>query len=82
MGKGRDKRRRKERSRKAKVLGKRSAVTNALPDDDSPGFDGPDALIGAPLKPRPVRGSGAIALPEPYGGEETFAEIKSARLSK
>jgi hypothetical protein len=33
-------------------------------DDDSD-FDEPYAMVGARVRPRPYRGSGAIALPEP-----------------
>ena len=33
--------------------------------DDDMDSGGPDALVGAPLKPRPNLNSGAIALPEP-----------------
>jgi hypothetical protein len=33
--------------------------------DDSPDSGAPDALTGAPLKPRPHLNSGAVALPEP-----------------
>jgi hypothetical protein len=33
--------------------------------DDFPDSGSPDALTGAPLKPRPHLNSGAVALPEP-----------------
>jgi hypothetical protein len=36
-----------------------------LLDDDPSDSGGRDALVGAPLKPRPHLNSGAIALPEP-----------------
>jgi hypothetical protein len=37
--------------------------------DDDMGSGGPDALVGAPLKPRPNLNAGAIALPEPEPAE-------------
>jgi hypothetical protein len=38
--------------------------------DDSPDSSAPDALKGAPLKPRPHLNSGAVALPEPDESED------------
>jgi hypothetical protein len=38
--------------------------------DDSPDSGAPDALKGAPLKPRPHLNSGAVALPEPDAAED------------
>ena len=65
MAKGRDKRRRVAKKKKE------IAVPNAtaLPDD-SPNAADPDALVYAPLKPKPRLSSGAIALPEPEETEE------------
>jgi hypothetical protein len=37
--------------------------------DDDTDSGGPDALVGAPLKPRPNLNAGAIALPEPEPAE-------------
>jgi hypothetical protein len=62
MAKGRDKRRRRAKKQRQARIPVLKAET--LPGE-SPGLDEPDARIYAPLKPKPVTGSGAIALPEP-----------------
>jgi hypothetical protein len=66
MAKGRDKRRRVTNRKKEIPVRK----ATALPDD-SPNAGDPDALVYAPLKPKPHSSSGAMALPEP---EEMEAE--------
>jgi hypothetical protein len=65
MAKGRDKRRRVAKRKKETPRPK----AMALPDD-SPSADDPDALVYAPLKPKPHLSSGALALPEPEEMEE------------
>ena len=78
MGKGRDKRRRKAkqlgqrtkeeeevvRAIEAEVAQRMRKRGGSRPRID-PALGEPDALVSAPLKPRPNRRSGAIAMPEP-----------------
>jgi hypothetical protein len=95
MGKGRDKRRRRveqlgqrtkqeeeivgaieaEYARSMSFMRKRSA---SRPPSD-PILGEPDALVSAPLKPRPNRRSGAIAIPEPES-ENEFMLLKPRSL--
>jgi hypothetical protein len=56
-GKGRDKRRRKAKPK--------DHAAPLHPRIAPPDLAEPDALVYASLKPRPRRGSGAIALPQP-----------------
>ena len=75
MAKGRDKRRRRAKKRDQA----QSPVRKAEPlRGESPGPDEPDTRIYAPLKPKPVRGSGAIALTEPEGAE-VLEEVRLRR---
>jgi hypothetical protein len=60
MGKGRDKRKRRERKAAKRGSHKRMAEP---PFNDS--FNDPDAPVYALVKPKPSLRSGAIALPEP-----------------
>ena len=65
MAKGRDKRRRAKKQSQTRI-----PVRKAEPlQGESSGLDEPDARIYVPLKPKPVRGSGAIALPVPEEAE-------------
>jgi hypothetical protein len=61
MGKGRDKRKRKAKATKLRLPPR----PETLPDPPPPNFDDPDAFILARLLPKPHRGSGAVAIPEP-----------------
>ena len=68
MGTGRDKRRRLAKKDAARILeaAKRDAalvmkVVNRPPDQ--PGAGDHDAMVGAPLKPRPYLRSGGVAVP-------------------
>jgi hypothetical protein len=74
MGKGRDKRRRKERkaSKRVEVPGRMAEP----PPNDS--FNDPDASVYAPVKPKPRPLSGAIALPEPDDMDEVVAKLQMA----
>lgn len=68
MGKGRDKRRRKAKK-------KNQQATHANPPALNPGvgpsaLGEPDALVLAPLKPKPHLRSGAVAIPEPEVEDE------------
>jgi hypothetical protein len=65
MGKGRDKRKRKAKAAKIRLPPRPEPLR-----DPPPSFGDPDALILARLRPKPYRGSGAIALPEPHEAEE------------
>ena len=80
MAKGRDKRRRAKKQSQARAsVRKMEPVRKQEPlRGESPGLDEPDARIYAPLKPKPVRGSGAIALPEPEEGE-VLEEVRLRR---
>ena len=62
MAKGRDKRRRRTKKQSQAQTPVRKA--EPLRGDSSGLDDEPDTRIYAPLKPKPMRGSGAIALPE------------------
>ena len=74
MAKGRDKRRRAKKQNRGPI-----PVRKAEPlRGESPGLDEPDARIYAPLMPKPVRGSGAIALPGPED-VEAMEEIQLRR---
>jgi len=75
MGSGRDKRRRLAKKDAARVLeaAKRDAaramkVVSRPPDQSEAGDH--DAMVGAPLKPRPYLRSGAAAVPEPAEFDE------------
>jgi len=69
MGKGRDKRKRVA-NRKKHHLRK----LEAIPDEPPPASpDDFDALVFAPLKPKPYSSSGAIALDEPEEPENDSA---------
>ena len=69
MGKGRDKRKRIEKKRQAVIVPKAAANP-----DDSPSAN-PEALVRAPLRPKPHLRSGAVEAPEPEEAEEIM--IKS-----
>ena len=71
MGKGRDKRRRKEKQQQLKEV--KALLQGREPPKEEPPNSDP-SFVGAPLKPRPDSRSGAIALPEP----EEIAEAYSA----
>jgi len=61
MGKGRDKRKRLAKKQK------HTAPVRPLPalPESPPPLEDPDALVFATIKPRPHRGAGSVALPEP-----------------
>src|SRR5579864_4787456 len=65
MGKGRDKRRRKARNNEGILVRKPDPAR-----DPFSGWDDPDALVAAPLRPRPHLRSGAVALPQPRQPDE------------
>jgi hypothetical protein len=69
MGKGRDKRKRVA-NRKEHRLRKLEAIPDEPPPSSPDDFD---ALVFAPLKPRPYSSSGAIALNEPEEPEDDSA---------
>jgi hypothetical protein len=79
MGKGRDKRRRKQKEavRPARIEPPRGP---ALAPPEAP--PAPDASVLAPLKPKPSPRSGAIALAEPEESEAPFPELIGVRISK
>lgn len=64
MGKGRDKRKRAIRRQRA------HSPTVGVPPDDFLRGDDLDALVLAPLRPKPHLGSSAIAVPEPVEPED------------
>ncbi len=68
MSKGRDKRKRLAKKREAVQPSK----TEAPPPADLQAGD-PDALVRSPLKPKPHRNSGAVALPEPEEAEQELS---------
>lgn len=65
MGKGRDKRRRKQKEVARPVKVERPPAEPLGPQD-------PYAPVLAPLKPRPSHRSGAVALPEPDEAEDVL----------
>jgi len=69
MGKGRDKRKRVA-NRKEQLLRKLEATPDEPPPSSPDDFD---ALVFAPLKPKPYSSSGAIALDEPEEPEDDSA---------
>lgn len=78
MAKGRDKR---QRRAKKQAVRKTETLRKAEPlRGEPPPFEQPDARIYAPLKPRPNRGSGAVALvePEEVAVEESIETLKRA----
>ena len=86
MGSGRDKRRRLAKKDAARVLeaAKRDAarvmkVVSRPPEQPEAGDH--DAMVSAPLKPRPYLRSGAVAVPEPAEfDEEMRMETPSAMM--
>ena len=79
MGKGRDKRRRKARKEKSPKI--TYTVARAKPSRSDPSIpDEPDAPVYAPLRPKPRRLAGAIAIPEP-DPEDAFIVVQP-RASK
>ena len=86
MGSGRDKRRRLAKKDAARVLeaAKRDAarvmkVVSRLPEQPEAGDH--DAMVGAPLKPRPYLRSGGVAVPElAEFDEEMRMETPSAMM--
>ena len=82
MGKGRDKRRRKTKKNETNKPHQKPVPVVSSSPDDSPSLGDPDALVYAPLKPKPTPRSGAVAMPEPHDGEDAFAAIAPPRISK
>jgi hypothetical protein len=76
VGKGRDKRRRKTKSKEEVLIAK----SEPLSGEPFGPFD-PYAPVFAPLKPKPSLLSGAIALPEPEEPELFLAEAVGVRSS-
>ena len=79
MGKGRDKRRRKE---KKQNLATRAEIARAYAEAEAtlgrrnpPALEEPNAPVLAPLKPKPNLRSGAVALPEPES-DGAFSIVK------
>ena len=69
MGKGRDKRRRKEKKQnlatRAEIARTYTEAEAVLHRRNPPALEEPDAPVLAPLKPKPNLRSGAVALPQP-----------------
>lgn len=83
MGKGRDRRRRKAKKQnhaiRAEIVRAYAEAEATLRRGNPPALgepDTPDAPILAPLKPKPNRWSGAVALPEPEP-EDAFLVTKA-----
>ncbi len=76
MGSGHDKKKRRAKRAASRAMERARrdearAVEPGAPPPAGPSDAGdPDALVGAPLKPRPNLRSGAVAIPEPTESEE------------
>ena len=71
MGKGRDKRKRKDKKKDNQTRSVAFAIPK--PSGDPPIFGEPDAPVLTPLKPKPHLRSGAVAIPEPEPQSELAA---------
>jgi hypothetical protein len=75
MGTGRDKRRRNKRKDEVRIYKSEPSGGGFLDPFD------PDAPVLAPLKPKPSRRSGAVALPQPDKPELLFPDAIGVRFS-